>query len=95
MRTLDETIELVNKFNSNILKKGHNLSTTLFLDSEETKSVDVFCNDQDYYIEDSQNLSQDEESEIEELLLYLHNYFKQSAAYARMCDATDNYLYNN
>ena len=95
MRTLDETIELVNKFNSNILKKGHNLSTTLFLDSEETKSVDVFCNDQDYFIESSQNLSDDEQNEIEEMLREMHRDFSQSASFERMCNATEKHLMYN
>ena len=95
MRTLDETIELVNKFNSNILKKGHNLYTTLFLDSEETKSVDVFCNDQDYFIESSQNLSDDEQNEIEEILREMHRDFSQSASFERMCNATEKHLMYN
>ena len=97
MKTITETVELVNKFNSNILKKSRdNFNELIFLNDVENeddqKWAEVFCSDQDYYIEDSQNLSDDELSEIDELLMYMHQDFSLSASYSRMCDATERHL---
>ena len=97
MKTITETIATVNKFNSNILKKSRdNFNELIFLNDvkneDEQKWAEVFCSDQDYYIEDSQNLSDDEENEIMEMLREMHRDFSQSASFARMCDATERHL---
>ena len=100
MKTITETIALVNRFNSNILKKSRdNFNELIFMNNVENeddqKWAEVFCSDQDYYIEDSQNLSEDEENEIEEMLREMHRDFSQSASFARMCDATERHLMYN
>ena len=100
MKTITETIATVNKFNSNTLKKSRdNFNELIFLNDVENeddqKWAEVFCNDQDYYIEDSQNLSDDEQNEIDEMLREIHRDFNQSSIFERMCNATEKHLMYN
>ena len=100
MKTITETIATVNKFNSNTLKKSRdNFNELIFLNDVENeddqKWAEVFCSDQDYYIEDSQNLSDDEQNEIDEMLREIHRDFNQSVSFERMCNATEKHLMYN
>ena len=100
MKTITETIATVNKFNSNTLKKSRdNFNELIFLNDVENeddqKWAEVFCSDQDYYIEDSQNLSDDEQNEIEEMLREMRRDFSQSASFEIMCNATEKHLMYN
>lgn len=101
MEIIDNIIATINKFNYNIVKKADTSFThdAIFLnnveDEEEQKWFNCTCNAEDYSLDESFNLTEDELQAVEEMLLYLHVQYREEAQQERMERAFDRYNYNN
>lgn len=101
MENIDNIIATINKFNQNIVKRSDTSFTwdAIFLndveEEDEQKWFNCTCNAEDYSLDETFNLTEDELQSIEEMLLYLHVQYKDEAQQERMERAFEKHNYNN
>ena len=94
MKNLDNTIATVNKFNPGIftdLRGEFNTEIVLNITpvEEDQKWAEVTCDIESFGINDSQNLTDDEENGIMDLLEYLQDQFRREAGFSKMVRQTE------
>ena len=94
MKNLDRIISEVKKYNAGIFNdiRG-NFNTQIELNitpiEEYQKWADVYCNLEDFGIYESQNLTDDEETEILDLLEYIQQQIRNSEEFFRELKKTE------